>query len=116
MSLGKRRPCTKLWATRPPWPCDQVLKLAVTDKGSPPSMKDGCQAAAIWDEEEMLVLAGIVGQGVLVGSRITIPSVGQGGVLEGASVGVLEGGSPTLCFFFARPEGGGGVLSLAGGC
>ena len=37
-------------------------------------------------------------------------------VKQGRMTGTLEGGSPTLCFFFAQPEGGGGVLSLAGGC
>ena len=32
-----------------------ALKLAVTGKGSSPSLKDGCQAATIWDEEATFV-------------------------------------------------------------
>ena len=72
-------------------------------------MKDDYQAVAVWDKEAMLVSTGTIGRGAPVGSQITIPPVGLVKVLERESVGVLEEGLPTLCFFFAQLEGEGGV-------
>ena len=105
-SSGNKRPCTKLWATLPPWPWAQALMLADAGKGLSPNLKVGCQIASGLDEDAMSISTLADGRGPPIGSWIiTLP---QGGVFEGASLGTLGGWSPMRCFFFGRLMPGGG--------
>ena len=74
--------------------------LTVAGNGLPPSMNVGCQLGVAREEKATPVSTGAAGWGQLVGSRITIPLEGQGGILVGASLTTLSNGSSTRCFFF----------------
>ena len=78
-SLGNRRPCTKLWATRPPTPFSHTRTLVVEGRGLPSNMNEGCHA---WTAQEVDATFSPVWA---TGSRMTMPPDGRGGVLVGAS-------------------------------
>ena len=112
-SSGKRRPCAKLWAIRPPSPCAQVLMLAVTRKGSFSSLKVICQPIYGQEKDVMLDSTWAVGPVSLVGSQILIPPDTRGGeVLKRASPETLGGCSVMHCLFRERLRGGGGEVGL----
>ena len=73
-SLGRRRPWTKLWATRPLSPFSHVRILALAERGVPSSSYVGCHGCAGLEDEATFVptWAG--------GSRIVIPREGLRGV------------------------------------
>ena len=112
MSSGKRKPCTKLWATRPPWPWDQVLTLAVADKGLSLNLKEGYHPTLGLEEDTMFLPTWVGGWEAPASSWITIPPNDWGGVFVGGG----RGGSTMRYFFFARPEVGSGVRSLMRSC
>ena len=61
MSSGSRRPCTKLWATSPPWPWAQVLMLADARRGLSSNLKLSYQMALDREEDALLVPTWAVG-------------------------------------------------------
>ena len=97
-SLGNRRPCTKLSATLPPSPWAHALMLANAGRGPSLNLKLGCQMFLGRDEDAMFVPTLVNGRGSPIGSRIIISPLG--GVVMGASLGILGGWSPTRCFIF----------------
>ena len=115
-SSGNRRPCTKLWATRPSSLCAYVLTLANTSSGSLPSLKVVCQPTLGREEDAILVPTWVASREPPVGSQIVIPQDTRVGVLEGASLETLGGCSAIRCLFLVQPAGGGGVWSLPWGC
>ena len=72
-SSCSKRPCTKLWATRPPLPWAHVLTLANAGRGFLPSLKVVCQPTSGREEDATFVLTWVVGQEAPAGSRIMIP-------------------------------------------
>ena len=73
-SLGKRRPCTKLWATQPPFPFSHARTLSLAGRGVPSNSNVGCHNCASIEDEATFVLtwAG--------GSRIVTPLDGWWGI------------------------------------
>ena len=101
-SSSKRRPCTKLCATRPPSPFSHTRTLVVEGRGLPSSINEGCHVGVAWEVDATFRAIGGTG------SRIVMPLDCRGGVLVDAS---LEPG--WVCFtvrglFRVRLEGGGG--------
>ena len=72
-SSCSKRPCTKLWATRPLLPWAHVLTLANAGRGFLPSLKVVCQPTSGREEDATFVLTWVVGQEAPAGSRIMIP-------------------------------------------
>ena len=86
ISSGSARPCAKLQATRPPSPQAQVLTLAITGRGSFPSLKIVCQPASGWEKDATLDPAYMAEQALPASSLMTMPpDVRGGGVFKGAS-------------------------------
>jgi len=106
MSSGKRRTCTKLWATRPPSPLSHTLTLADAGRGLPSSWKVGYHFAAAREVDVTFIPVWAVD------CRMTIPPDGWGGVLMGASPKLAWVCSAVHCLFREQLEGGGGVLDL----
>ena len=73
ISSSKRRLCTKLWATRSPWPLSYTLTLADEGKDLPLSWKEGCHSAATWEVDAIFTPVWTVG------SWMTIPIDDRGG-------------------------------------
>ena len=73
-SSGKRRPCTKLWATRPPSPFSHARTLALAGRGMPSNSKVGCHNCAGLEDKATFVPTWARG------SRIVTPLDGWWGV------------------------------------
>ena len=101
-SSGKRRPCTKLWATRPPTPFSHARMLALAGRGMPSSLNVGCHNCTSLEDEATFVPTWVGG------SRIVTPRDGWWEVWTWASPGLVEDRSASRCLLRVRPEGGGG--------
>ena len=106
ISSGKRRTCTKLWATSPPSPLSHTFTLANVGRGLPSSWKVGCHSTATWEVDATFIPIWAI-------DSQTIPPDGREGVLVGTSFELAWVCSAVRCLFQERPEGGeGGVLDL----
>lgn len=107
-SSGCRRPCAKLRAIHPPSSYAQVLTLAVTGRGSFPSLKTVCQPTSGWEEEATLDPTYAVDRASPTGFRMTIPpNAWRGEVFRGASPEPLGSWLVVRCLFREWVGGGG---------
>jgi len=92
-SSGRRRPCTRLWATRPPSPLSQTHAQAFTGSGLPSNWNFSCHACTACEEDTTLTPT------CICDSWMIIPLDGRRGLWVVASPRTVEVFSATRCLF-----------------
>ena len=101
-SLGNKRLCTKLWATRPLSPFSHTRTFVVAGSGLLSNWNEGCHLRASQEVDATFIPIWVVG------SRMMIFPDGRGGVLIGVSSELVRVYSTVRCLFWEQPERGGG--------